>query len=164
MIPGLPPEMMAGSDEESSKRIKRMICITDSMSSKELDGDGTCFYNTGKDGKPTDITWRVKRLAKGSGTSVREVEELLCQYRMMANMAKQAGGKHGWLQGIQKLQQAAGGKGRGPNGMPTPAQIQAAQVREKSISNIFNSVPMKIFAGVVRGRCHQVCSNRCNAR
>ena len=128
MIPGLPPEMMAGSDEESSIRIKRMICITDSMSAKELDGDGSCFYKTGKDGKPIDITWRVRRLAKGSGTTVREVEELLCQYRMMANMAKQAGGKHGWLQAVQKMQQAAGGKGRGPGGMPTPAQIQAAQV------------------------------------
>lgn len=29
---------------------------------------------------------------------------------------------------MQKMQ-AAGGKGRGANGMPTPAQIQAMQVR-----------------------------------
>jgi len=81
----------------------------------------------GKDGKPVGLTWRVTRVAKGSGTSVREVEELLCQYRMMANMAKQAGGKNGWLQAMQKMQSAAGGRGRGANGMPTPAQIQAMQ-------------------------------------
>lgn len=31
------------------------------------------------------------------------------------------------LQAMQKMQQAAGGKGRGLNGMPTPAQIQALQ-------------------------------------
>ena len=30
---------------------------------------------------------------------------------------------------MQKMQAAAGGKGRGANGAPTPAQIQAMQVR-----------------------------------
>ncbi|KAG5220597.1 Signal recognition particle [Salix suchowensis] len=101
MIPGLPQDLLQGSDEEGSLRLKRMIYMTDSMTTSEV--------------------------AKGSGTSVREVEELLCQYRMMANMAKQAGGKHGWLQAVQKMQSAAGGKGRGANGMPTQAQIQAMQ-------------------------------------
>jgi Signal peptide binding domain len=96
MIPGLPTELLQGSDEEGSLRMKRMIYITDSMTAAELDSDGALFMEYGKDGKPTDITWRVTRVAKGSGTSVREVEEVLCQYRMMANMAKQAGGKNGW--------------------------------------------------------------------
>lgn len=96
MIPGLPQELLQGSDEEGSMRMKRMIYITDSMSSAELDSDGSLFMEMGKDGKPVGLTWRVTRVAKGSGTSVREVEELLCQYRMMANMAKQAGGKNGW--------------------------------------------------------------------
>lgn len=127
MIPGLPQELIQGSDEEGGARMKRMLYITDSMTASELDSDGSPFMEIGKDGKPTGLTWRVTRVAKGSGTSVREVEELLCQYRMMANMAKQAGGKNGWLQGIQKMQQAAGGRGRGANGMPTPAQIQAMQ-------------------------------------
>ena len=129
MIPGLPQEMLQGSDEEGSLRMKRMIYITDSMTAAELDSDGSMFMEWGKDGKPTGLTWRVARVARGSGTSVREVEDLLCQYRMMANMAKQAGGKNGWLQAAQKMQQAAGGRGRGANGMPTPAQIQAMQVR-----------------------------------
>lgn len=109
--------------------MKRMIFITDSMTSSELDSDGSPFMESGKDGKPIGLTSRVTRVARGSGTSVREVEELLCQYRMMANMAKQAGGKNGWLQAAQKMQQAAGGRGRGANGMPSPAQIQAMQVR-----------------------------------
>jgi hypothetical protein len=34
------------------------------------------------------------------------------------------------LQAMQKMQSAAGGRGRGTNGMPTPAQIQAMQVRK----------------------------------
>ena len=96
MIPGLPQDMLQGSDEEGSLRMKRMIYITDSMTATELDSDGSLFMEMGKDGKPVDLTWRVTRVARGSGTSVREVEELLCQYRMMANMAKQAGGKNGW--------------------------------------------------------------------
>ncbi|KAJ7063365.1 SRP54-type protein [Mycena amicta] len=127
MIPGLPQDLLQGSDEEGSMRMKRMLYITDSMSAMELDSDGSPFLEMTKDGKPTGLTWRVTRVARGSGTHVREVEELLCQYRMMANMAKQAGGKNGWLSTMQKMQQAAGGKGRGLNGMPTPAQIQAMQ-------------------------------------
>jgi len=130
MIPGLPQELLQGSDEEGALRMKRMIYITDSMSSEELDSDGSLFMEFAKDGKPIDLTWRVTRVARGSGTTVREVEELLCQYRMMANMAKQAGGKNGWLQAMQKVQNAAGGRGRGAGGMPTPAQIQAMQVRD----------------------------------
>ncbi|KAL5511216.1 SRP54 [Sanghuangporus vaninii] len=127
MIPGFPQDMLAGSDEEGTLRMKRMLYITDSMSAMELDSDGSCFLTFGKDGKPEGLTWRVTRVARGSGTSVREVEELLCQYRMMANMAKQAGGKNGWMSAVQKMQSAAGGKGRGAGGMPTPAQIQAMQ-------------------------------------
>jgi signal recognition particle subunit SRP54 len=134
MIPGLPQDLLAGSDEEGSLRMKRMIYITDSMTAEELDSEGSPFLEVGKDGKPTGLTWRVTRVAKGSGTSVREVEELLCQYRMMANMAKQAGGKNGWLQAMQKMQAAAGGRGRGAGGMPTPAQIQAMQVRIVSLA------------------------------
>jgi hypothetical protein len=129
MIPGLPQDLLQGSDEEGALRLKRMIYITDSMSSTELDSDGSLFMEFAKDGKPVGLTWRVSRVARGSGTTVREVEELLCQYRMMANMAKQAGGKNGWLQAMQKVQGAAGGRGRGAGGMPTPAQIQAMQVR-----------------------------------
>lgn len=133
MIPGFPQEMLQGSDEEGGNRMKRMIYITDSMTAAELDSDGSPFLVTAlENGKqvPVDLSWRVERVARGSGTSVREVEEVLCQYRMMANMAKQAGGKNGWMQTIQKMQSAAGGKGRGPGGMPTPAQIQAMQVSE----------------------------------
>ena len=85
MIPGLPQEIVQGSDEEGATRMKRMIYITDSMTSSELDSDGSLFMDFGKDGKPVALTWRVARVARGSGTSVREVEELLCQYRMMAN-------------------------------------------------------------------------------
>ncbi|KAG8750749.1 Signal recognition particle [Ceratobasidium sp. 428] len=122
MIPGLPAELLQGGDEEGSRRMKRMLFITDSMTAAELDSDGMIFLDKGADGTPTALSPRVLRIAKGSGTNVREVEEMLTQYRMMANMAKSAGGKNGWMSAIQKMQQAAGPP-RGPNGMPTQQQI-----------------------------------------
>ncbi|KAF8758981.1 Signal recognition particle 54 kDa protein [Rhizoctonia solani] len=105
MIPGLPAEL-----------------LQDSMTAEELDSDGMIFLERGPDGTPTGLSRRVLRVARGSGTNVREVEETLTQYRMMANMAKAAGGKNGWMSAIQKMQQAAGPP-RGPNGMPTQQQI-----------------------------------------
>lgn len=143
--------------------MKRMIYITDSMTAPELDSDGSPFMEFGKDGKPMGLTWRVTRVARGSGTSVREVEELLCQYRMMANMAKQAGGKNGWLQAAQKMQQAAGGRGRGANGMPTPAQIQAMQVRLRS-ATVFKNINVDTQSSLCSVQCRPACSNNFNAR
>jgi signal recognition particle subunit SRP54 len=125
----MPQDFLQGSDEEGGQKMKRMIFITDSMTAAELDSDGAPFLMMGSEGGkpvPVGLTWRVERVARGSGTSVREVEELLCQYRMMANMAKQAGGKGGWLEAAKKMQ-AAAGTPRGPNGMPSPEQIRAMQ-------------------------------------
>ena len=70
-------------------------------------------------------------MARGSGTSVREVEELLAQHQMFSAMVKKAGGKQGWLAKAQQAQR--GGAGRG--GMPnlSPAQLQAAQQRMQSM-------------------------------
>jgi len=127
--------MMDGSDEETSTRMKRMMIICDSMTHAELESDGSPFivYENEKDkSKPVDVNVkRLVQIAKGSGATVREVEEMLCQYRMMSNMAKSVGGKGGWLQNMQKVQQAANaagvGRGLGPNGMPTAAQISQIQ-------------------------------------
>ena len=161
MIPGLSQDLLQGSDEEGALRMKRMIYITDSMSSAELDSDGSLFLEFAKDGKPIGLTWRVSRVARGSGTTVREVEELLCQYRMMANMAKQAGGKNGWLQAMQKIQSATGGRGRGAGGMPTPAQIQAMQVRSSMVPYPIDRFFKRLFF-FHRMRYRLACSNRCN--
>lgn len=132
MIPGLPADMLEGGDEEGTRRMKRMLFITDSMTAAELDSDGMIFLEKSSDGTPTGLSPRVVRVARGSGTNVREVEEMLIQYRMMANMAKSAGGKNGWMSAIQKMQQAAGPP-KGPNGMPTQQQIAEMRVRKLSV-------------------------------
>lgn len=97
MIPGLSGMMGGMDDEEGSMKLKRMIYICDSMTTKELDSDGKMFVD-----QPTRIT----RVARGSGTSVREVEELLSQQKMMAGMAKKFGKNMG---NMQKAQAAMGG-------------------------------------------------------
>ena len=132
MIPGMSnlPGMAGMDDEESSSRLKRMIYITDSMTEKELDSDGKMFVE-----QPT----RMTRVARGSGVSVREVEDLLTQQRMMAGMAKKMGGsmknmqraqqamgganKNQQLAAMQKRLQSMGGAGGGGGGMPDMASL-----------------------------------------
>ena len=114
MIPGLSNMMGSMDDEEGSMKLKRMIFICDSMTTKELDSDGKMFVD-----QPT----RVTRVARGSGTSVREVEELLTQQRMMAGMAKKM---KGGMANMQKAQGSLGGANR-------QQQMAAMQKRMQSM-------------------------------
>lgn len=135
MIPGLSNMMGGMNDDEGSMKLKRMIYICDSMTLKELDSDGKMFVE-----QPT----RMTRVAKGSGTSVREVEELLTQHRTMAGMAKKvkggmqnaqkaqammgSGNKQQQMAAMQKRMQSmgrgAGGAGGG-GGMPDMSQLMS---------------------------------------
>ncbi|KAG0237500.1 Signal recognition particle [Actinomortierella wolfii] len=112
MMPGIPQELLAGSDQDATNRIKRFMCIMDSMSAQELDGDGKEFISE---------PHRIARVARGSGTSVVEVETLLQQYKGFAAMVKKMGGQNGFLKNMQAMQQAAGG----PGGMNPSAMAQA---------------------------------------
>lgn len=100
-------------DEEGGIKLKRMMYIMDSMTEKELDSDGKMFV-----AQPE----RMTRIARGSGTSVREVEDVLTQHKMMAQMAKKMKG------GMKAMQQ--GGMGRGT---PSPQMIAAAQKRMQAM-------------------------------
>ena len=100
MIPGMSGMMQGMDDEEGSLKLKRMIYICDSMTVKELDSDGKILV---------DQPERMTRIARGSGTSVREVEDILTQHKMMAGMAKKMGGG---LKNMQKAQGALGGKNK----------------------------------------------------
>lgn len=114
MIPGMSNMMSGMDDEEGSLKLKRMIYICDSMTDKELDSDGRLFL---------DQPSRMTRVAKGSGTFVREVEDLLTQQRMMAGMAKKMGGN---MKNMQRAQSAM----TGPN---KQQQIAAMQKRLQSM-------------------------------
>ncbi|KAI9829652.1 MAG: hypothetical protein M1819_006023 [Sarea resinae] len=114
MIPGLSQMMGGMDDEEGSLKLRRMIYICDSMTNKELDSDGKIFVE-----QPT----RMTRIAHGSGTSVREVEDLLTQHRMMAGMAKKMKGN---MANMQRAQGAMGGGNR-------QQQMAAMQKRMQSM-------------------------------
>ncbi len=79
MIPGvglnLPSEMI----EMSEERLAKFKVIMDSMTDKELENPKTVHFSN------------VKRIARGSGTTTRDVKELLDQYNMMRKMFKQFG-------------------------------------------------------------------------
>ncbi|KAF1813611.1 signal recognition particle protein [Eremomyces bilateralis CBS 781.70] len=114
MIPGLSNMMQGMDDDEGSTKLRRMICICDSMTLKELDSDGRILVN-----QPS----RQVRIARGSGTSVREVEDLLTQHRMMAGMAKKMKG------GMANMQRAQGQLG----GKNNRQQMEAMQRRMQSM-------------------------------
>lgn len=114
MLPGVGQMMGGMDDEEGSAKMKRMIYICDSMTLKELDSDGKMFVE-----QPT----RMTRVARGSGTSVREVEELLSQQRVMAGMAKKMGGMG---KNMAKAQAGMEGKNR-------QQQMAAMQKRMQSL-------------------------------
>jgi len=114
MIPGLSNMMGGMEDEEGTLKLKRMIYICDAMTEKELESDGKMFVD-----QPT----RMTRVARGSGTSVREVEDLLTQHKMMAKMAKKMKGD---LSNMQRNQGAMQGKN-------TRQQMEAMQKRMQAM-------------------------------
>ncbi|KAI9722925.1 MAG: hypothetical protein M1812_001373 [Candelaria pacifica] len=114
MIPGLSQTMGGMDDEEGTMKLKRMIYICDSMTTKELDSDGKMF---------TEQPTRKTRIAHGSGTSVMEVEDLLTQHKMMSGMAKKMKGS---MQNMQRAQSAMGGGNR-------QQQMAAMQKRMQSM-------------------------------
>jgi signal recognition particle subunit SRP54 len=124
MMPGIPPELLAGTEAEGGNRIKRFMCIMDSMNAQELDGEGKEFVDEPK---------RLVRVARGSGTSVAEVETLLQQYKTFAAMVKKMGGQNGILKNMQGMQQGGAG-----NPMMNQARMQQAmkQLQSGGMPNI----------------------------
>lgn len=92
------------SDEDGTEKLKRMIYIFDSMTTKELDSDGKILIS-----EPS----RMVRIACGSGTSVREVEELLTQHKVMSGLAKNMSGQK---KNMQKANAMLQGKSGGLDG------------------------------------------------
>eukprot|EP00163_Fabomonas_tropica_P004494 TRINITY_DN13964_c0_g1_i1.p1 TRINITY_DN13964_c0_g1~~TRINITY_DN13964_c0_g1_i1.p1 ORF type:complete len:457 (+),score=138.61 TRINITY_DN13964_c0_g1_i1:237-1607(+) len=87
-IPGMADLIPKGREKESVARIKKFLCIMDSMTHEELDGV--------KQMNPS----RVERVARGSGRYVWEVNELLEEYRKFQKMVSKwgkmkLGGKNG---------------------------------------------------------------------
>lgn len=76
MIPGLGYSLPDDVVKVGEEKLKRYRIIMDSMTDEELENPEIINYS------------RVKRIARGSGTSTAEVKELLAQYNQMKKMFK----------------------------------------------------------------------------
>ncbi|KAL7672162.1 hypothetical protein ACOME3_007056 [Neoechinorhynchus agilis] len=89
MIPGFGTDFLTKHGErESQARVKRMMCIMDSMNDYELDSlEGAKIFQKQQG--------RTQRVAKGAGVSVRDVQELINQYGRFSQVVKKMGGVKG---------------------------------------------------------------------
>jgi signal recognition particle subunit SRP54 len=78
MIPGLSGIVGKSSEEESSNRLKSFLVIMDSFTNEELDSDIKLFNKQQS---------RIKRVARGSGHSIRHVEEVLAVFKPFEKVA-----------------------------------------------------------------------------
>ena len=94
MIPGMSNIMPEGSEKEASKKMKKYLCIIDSMTDEELD----CK-------KKIDES-RIKRIARGSGSTILEVKIMMEEYKrfskVIGRMGKLMKGKAGELTQMQR--------------------------------------------------------------
>jgi signal recognition particle subunit SRP54 len=80
MIPGMAEMAGAGAGADGAIRIKRFGYMMDSMTDDELDNPKLNFTSA-----------RIERIARGSGRSPREVEELLVEYRRFSKVVGKVG-------------------------------------------------------------------------
>lgn len=79
MLPGFSAELMPkGREKESKTKVKRYMTMMDSMTNKELDSSNPKLMNES----------RVMRIARGSGHQVREVLEMMEEYKRLAKIWK----------------------------------------------------------------------------
>lgn len=92
MIPGLGQEILGkGGDKESMARLKKMMAIMDSMNNHELDHEDGA--------KLLKQPGRIRRIARGSAVTEREVQDLISQYSKFSTMVKKMGGIKGLFKG-----------------------------------------------------------------
>lgn len=127
MIPGMSGIMNQIGEEETSKKIKNMVYIMDSMTTKELDSDGRIF---------TQEPERILRVARGAGCSAVEVEMVLQQQRMMALMAGAA----------KNMNAGAGGQMPGMGGGGGAANMQR-MMQQAQLNPNFMQQAMNMFGG-----------------
>lgn len=135
MIPGMSNMMNQVSEEETTKKMKKIVYVLDSMTREELESDGRIFIE-----QPS----RLIRVARGSGTTVFEVEMILMQQQMMARMAQTSkAAQQGGVPGMPNMPGM-------PNipGMPkmTPQMMQQGMQKLKQNPNLMQSM-MSRFGG-----------------
>jgi predicted transcriptional regulator len=83
MLPGMGSILKEGAGRDSSQKIKSYMTIMDSMTDEELDDSKVLAKNSQS---------RIVRIARGSGRSVKEVNELLEQFKHFEKVMKKVKG------------------------------------------------------------------------
>ncbi|KAG8372518.1 hypothetical protein BUALT_Bualt12G0074500 [Buddleja alternifolia] len=77
MLPGFSQELMPqGREKESQAKIKRYMTMMDSMTNEELDSSNPKLMNES----------RIMRIARGCGRPVRDVVDMLEEYKRLAKV------------------------------------------------------------------------------
>jgi signal recognition particle subunit SRP54 len=101
-LPGMNQLPPGAASQVNDKEFIKLGAIIDSMTRKEKI-------------KPDIINGsRKKRIAKGSGTQIQDINRLLKQFKQMQKMMKKMAGKGG----MAKMMRGMGGMGGMPPGMP----------------------------------------------
>ena len=80
MIPEMSNIVPEGGGKEASKKIKKYLCMFDSMTNSELNGIAHIDEN------------RAKRIARGSGNTLLDVKLMLEEHKKMAKIIEKMGG------------------------------------------------------------------------
>src|SRR5580658_5371556 len=102
LMPGMSKEVRAAADQIDDREVNRVEAIVRSMTPAER-------------GEPAMVDGsRRLRIARGSGTSTQDVNQLLKQFKEMQKMMRGAGGPGG----LGRLGGLLGGRQGGPGGLP----------------------------------------------
>lgn len=93
--------MGQSGDDPTTRQMKKFMYMMDSMTNAELDGNIDWH---GKRGNDKSLGSRIKRIARGSGTSPKEVEILLKFHKQQEGMVSKMG-KSGMLKDSNKQKQ-----------------------------------------------------------
>uniref|UniRef100_A0A7S1XFD6 Signal recognition particle 54 kDa protein n=1 Tax=Compsopogon caeruleus TaxID=31354 RepID=A0A7S1XFD6_9RHOD len=86
MMPGMSEMMPAGGEREGKAKIQKFLTMMDSMTDKELDDAKAQFSES-----------RMYRIARGSGRSLQDVNELIHEHKRFAKLV----GKLGKMKGMK---------------------------------------------------------------
>ncbi|KCV71997.1 hypothetical protein H696_01404 [Fonticula alba] len=125
MIPGFSQssEFLKGSEPEIAARFSRLLCVLESMTETELDDpEARHFFD-----ESLGSLGRRRRVARGSGVPMFEVELILSQYKQMGGLMKTMGTMQGLKQGLMPGMGGPGGGQAGVKGAPSRQQLMKMQ-------------------------------------
>lgn len=116
MMPGMAEILPKGSEKDAQTRVRNMLVILDSMNREELD-------------ESTSVRWddsRKRRIARGSGRSVQEVDEVLTQYKLISKAWSRIGKN---MKHLMQPGHGGVGHGTGPNSIPNIGAMEQQMQR-----------------------------------